>query len=70
MKKKTLEEKWAELASQALEDYPDVFDLDYPGPACEDDPVGPEGFICTREDGHLGDHVAVGLDLVYERWPR
>lgn len=32
--------------------------------------AGPYGFLCTREDGHPGRHVAQGEDgETYARWP-
>ena len=33
--------------------------------------IGPRGFICTRVDGHQGDHAARGRGpKVLERWPK
>lgn len=37
---------------------------------CDADFVGPRGFMCTRRNRHLGDHIARGFkNRVVERWP-
>ena len=53
---------------------------DIPSPAARDVPNclewGPKGYVCTRPQGHDGDHVAHGaeapgeVDYVCERWAR
>ena len=58
------------LTKQAELDFPNLWEeANMEDNACMTDWQGPDGYLCTRQDGHEGDHVAVGLDEVLERWP-